>query len=70
MQADAPDVARFIADLRKGGMSEVTMGSNLRHLRAALAWAAEPSQGLLPKVPAMVLPPPGEAGAARDGGRG
>jgi hypothetical protein len=54
-------LARFIASLRTEGMSEVTIGSNCRHLRAALAWAAEASQGLLPKVPEMDIPPPGES---------
>ena len=50
----------FAAKLREGGMSEVTLGSTLRHLRAALSWGVE--IGLLPAVPKMVIP---RAGGAR-----
>ena len=50
----------YSAKLRKGGMSEVTLGATLRHLRAALSWGV--SIGLLPAVPKMVIP---KAGGAR-----
>ena len=53
-------LSRFSAKLREGGMSEVTLGSTLRHLRAALSWGV--SIGLLPAVPKMVIP---KAGGAR-----
>jgi integrase len=53
-------LSRFTAKLREEGMGEVTIGSTLRHLRAALSWGA--SMGLLPAVPKMVIP---RAGGAR-----
>jgi len=53
-------ISRFQAKLREEGMGEVTIGTTLRQLRAALAWAVD--QGLLPAVPKMVIP---RAGGAR-----
>ena len=58
----APVLAQFSAKLRDGGMSDVTLGATLRHLHAALAWAADEKRGLLSKVPKMDIP---EAGGAR-----
>ena len=53
-------LSRFSAKLREGGMGEVTLGSTLRHLQAALSWGV--SIGLLPAVPKMTIP---KAGGAR-----
>ena len=57
----AATLSRYQALLRQEGMSEVTIGSNLRHLRAALSWGV--SVGLLPAVPKMVIPRVGGARA-------
>ena len=56
----AATISRFAAKMREEGMGEVTIGSTLRHLRAALSWAV--SVGLLPEVPKMTIP---KAGGAR-----
>jgi integrase len=53
-------LSRFQAKLRDEGMGEVTIGSTLRHLRAALSWGAD--VGLLLAVPKMSIP---RAGGAR-----
>jgi integrase len=50
----------FQSKLREDGMGEVTIGSTLRHLRAALSWGVD--VGLLPAVPKMAIP---RAGGAR-----
>jgi integrase len=57
----APVLSRFQTKLREEGMSEVTIGSTLRHLRAALSWAVD--QGILPAVPKMTIPRVGGARA-------
>ncbi len=48
------NLSRFVADLRKKGMTDVTLTSVLRHLRPALTWAV--SMGLLRNVPDMHPP--------------
>jgi integrase len=50
----------FQSKLRAEGMGEVTLGTTLRHLRAALSWGVD--VGLLPAVPKMTIP---RAGGAR-----
>jgi len=57
----ATALSRFQAKLREEGTREVTIGSTLRHLRAALSWAVD--QGLLAAVPKMVIPRTGGARA-------
>jgi integrase len=54
-------LSRFQTKLREEGMSEVTIGSTLRHLRAALSWAVD--QGMLAVVPKMTIPGVGGARA-------
>ncbi len=56
----AAALSRFQAKLREEGMGEVTIGTTLRHLRAALSWGVD--VGLLPAVPKMAIP---RAGGAR-----
>jgi integrase len=52
-------MSRFITTLRKERMRETTLGTNLRHLRAALSWAVD--QELLMAVPKMKIPKAGKA---------
>ncbi len=50
----AATMSRFQAKLRAEGMTDVTIASHLRYVRAALSWAE--SLGLLAKVPKIVMP--------------
>jgi integrase len=52
-------MSKFIASLRKEGMRDSTLGTNLRHLRAALSWAVD--VGLLVAVPKFSIPKPGKS---------
>ena len=52
-------VSRFVAKLREEAMGESTIGTTLRHVRAALSWAVD--QGLMPAVPKMSIPRAGGA---------
>jgi len=47
-------MADFQAKLRKGGMKETTIARHLRHIKAALRWAA--AQGMIPAAPKIELP--------------
>jgi integrase len=49
----------FQSKLRAEGMCEVSIGTHLRHLRAALSWGVD--VGLLPAVPKMTIPRVGGA---------
>jgi integrase len=49
-----PALSRLQSELRKSGSKETSIATHLRHLRAALSWAV--SMGMLPGVPAVVMP--------------
>ena len=50
----AATMSRFQAKLRAEGMTDVTIASHLRHIKAALSWAE--SLGLLAKAPKITMP--------------
>lgn len=56
-----PAMSKFIAQLRSEGMKESTLGSHLRHLKAALRWAQR--MGMLAIVPTWDQPRAGSAKA-------
>lgn len=54
MEVDAEGLSLFQERLRQRKKREATIGSYLRHIKAALSWAK--SQGLLAEVPRIVMP--------------
>ena len=54
-----PVLSRFQSKLREEGMKETTIGTTLRHVKAALSWGVD--QGLLPAVPKISIPRAGGA---------
>lgn len=53
-KVNAALLSRFQAELRKAGAKETTIAHHLRHVKAALRWAAR--QGMLGKAPVVEMP--------------
>ena len=47
-------MSKFAAECRKEGMKDTTLAHHLRHIKAALRWAAK--LGLMSKAPAIEMP--------------